>query len=199
LRWTATFVSPIKSTCIGSSNKCRFGIAARSTRWGRSAHFSSCGNVSSVPVFKATAKPGEFLEARFHNRSSLRAVSVGRPFPISNPNWPYEEPDAGKFRPNWAGERSHRHVSLVPAWANCGHAWGDSCVGKSEAAATFFLARHAIGDWVELEPTDVAENKYSLIHGFRLLSIYQTDAGEKLWIIAEAEEMFSPSRPIDRV
>ena len=50
-----------------------------------------------------------------------------------------------------------------------------------------FLARHAIGDWGELEPTDVAENKYSLLHGFRLLSSYRTDAGEKLWIITEAD------------
>jgi len=50
-----------------------------------------------------------------------------------------------------------------------------------------FLARHAIGDWGELEPTDVAENKYSLIHGFRLMSSYRTDAGEKLWIITEPD------------
>jgi hypothetical protein len=51
---------------------------------------------------------------------------------------------------------------------------------------TCFLARHAIGDRGELDPTDVAENKYSLIHGFRLLSGYQTDAGGKLWIVTEA-------------
>ena len=50
-----------------------------------------------------------------------------------------------------------------------------------------FLARHAIGDWGALEPTDVAENRYSLIHGFRLLSSYQTDIGERLWIITEAD------------
>jgi hypothetical protein len=52
---------------------------------------------------------------------------------------------------------------------------------------TCFLARHANGDWGELDPTDVAENKHSLIHGFRLLSSYQTDAGAKLWIITEAD------------
>jgi len=58
---------------------------------------------------------------------------------------------------------------------------------RAKQPPTCFLARHAIGDWGELEPTDVAENKYSLIHGFRLLSSYQTDAGEKLWIITEAD------------
>jgi hypothetical protein len=49
------------------------------------------------------------------------------------------------------------------------------------------LARHAIGDWGELEPTDVAENEYSVAHGFRLLSSYRPNAGEKLWIITEAD------------
>jgi hypothetical protein len=49
------------------------------------------------------------------------------------------------------------------------------------------LARHAIGDWGELELADVAENEYSPIHGFRLLSSYETDAGERLWIITEAD------------
>jgi hypothetical protein len=50
-----------------------------------------------------------------------------------------------------------------------------------------FLARHAIGDWGELDQSDVAENEYSMAHGFRLLSRYRTDAAEKLWIITEAD------------
>ena len=33
-----------------------------------------------------------------------------------------------------------------------------------------FLARHAIGDRGELEPTDVPENEYSVAPGFRLLT-----------------------------
>ncbi len=58
---------------------------------------------------------------------------------------------------------------------------------RAKQPPTCFLDRHAIGDWGELEPTDVAENKYSLIHGFRLLSSYTTEAGEKIWIITEAD------------
>ena len=58
---------------------------------------------------------------------------------------------------------------------------------RAKQPPTRFLARHAIGDWGELEPTDVAENEYSVVHGFRLLSSDQTDAGEKLWIITEAD------------
>jgi hypothetical protein len=58
---------------------------------------------------------------------------------------------------------------------------------SAKQPATCFLDRHAIGDWGELEQSDVAENEYSMLHGFRLLSSYQTDAGEKLWIITEAD------------
>jgi len=58
---------------------------------------------------------------------------------------------------------------------------------RAKQAPACFLARHALGDWGELEPSDVAENEYSVAHGFRLLSCYQTDAGERLWIITEAD------------
>ena len=58
---------------------------------------------------------------------------------------------------------------------------------RAKQPATCFLDRHAIGDWGELDQSDVAENAYSMVHGFRLLSSYQTDAGEKLWIITEAD------------
>jgi hypothetical protein len=33
----------------------------------------------------------------------------------------------------------------------------------------------------------MAENEYSVAHGFRLLSSYTTVAGEKLWIITEGD------------
>jgi hypothetical protein len=40
-----------------------------------------------------------------------------------------------------------------------------------------FLTRHE----------DCNENDYSLEHGFRLLSVYRTPAGDKLWIITESD------------
>jgi hypothetical protein len=49
------------------------------------------------------------------------------------------------------------------------------------------LARHVRGDWGELDPGDIKENELSLQHGFRLLSAYHTSAGEKLWVITEAD------------
>jgi hypothetical protein len=112
-------------------------------------------------------------------------VSADRPFPKRNPTFAYGP--CGRRSSAWGEKRNHRHVSIVPTWTNCGHARGASCTRESEQPPTCFLARHAIGDWGELEPTDVAENEYSVAHGFRLLSSYQTDAGETLWIITEAD------------
>jgi len=50
-----------------------------------------------------------------------------------------------------------------------------------------FLSRHVTGDWGDLSPEDVAENQFSLEHGFRLLSTYRTSAGDRIWIITEAD------------
>lgn len=58
---------------------------------------------------------------------------------------------------------------------------------RANQSADVFLARHAAGDWGELDREDIRENEYSLAHGFRLLSSYTTATGSKLWIITEAD------------
>jgi hypothetical protein len=50
-----------------------------------------------------------------------------------------------------------------------------------------FLSRHVSGEWGELEEHDRIENQFSLEHGFRLLSTYRTNSGEKIWLITEAD------------
>ena len=50
-----------------------------------------------------------------------------------------------------------------------------------------FLARHVRGDWGQVCEEDRRENEFALQHGFRLLSVYTTQAGEKLWLITEAD------------
>src|SRR5438552_14216628 len=47
-----------------------------------------------------------------------------------------------------------------------------------------FLTRHINRD---LSDEDRKENEYSLEQGFRLLSAYKTNAGDRLWIITEAD------------
>ena len=49
-----------------------------------------------------------------------------------------------------------------------------------------YLARHASGDWGELDAHDRRENERSLRHGWRVLSSYPI--GEKrVWVITEAD------------
>ena len=50
-----------------------------------------------------------------------------------------------------------------------------------------FLARHLSGDWGEVGAHNIKENELLLQHGFRLLSAYHTSAGDKLWVITEAD------------
>lgn len=50
-----------------------------------------------------------------------------------------------------------------------------------------FLTRHVNQDWGDVSSKDKRENDYSLEHGFRLLSSYRTNAGDRLWIITEAD------------
>jgi len=54
-----------------------------------------------------------------------------------------------------------------------------------------FLARHLRKDWGDLSAEDWQENELSLRAGFRLLSVYHTKLGEKLWITTEADRLRS--------
>jgi len=58
---------------------------------------------------------------------------------------------------------------------------------RAGQAAQEFLARHAVGDWGDLDAHDRRENALAVREGFRLLSAYRTTAGERLWIITEAD------------
>jgi hypothetical protein len=58
---------------------------------------------------------------------------------------------------------------------------------KARQQAGEFLTRHVNREWGDLPEEDRKENEYSLEHGFRLLSAYRTNAGDRLWIITEAD------------
>lgn len=49
------------------------------------------------------------------------------------------------------------------------------------------LARHAAGDWGDLDPFDRQENDRSVVAGGRLLSAYTDRSGTRFWIITEAD------------
>jgi hypothetical protein len=77
-------------------------------------------------------------------------------------------------------------MSCIPTWANYRHAWALAALERGKQSFACFLDRHAIGDWGELDQSDVAEKEFSMVHRFRLLIGYKTNAGEKLWIVTEA-------------
>ena len=54
-----------------------------------------------------------------------------------------------------------------------------------------FFSRHVTGDWGELSEDDHKENQLSLEKGFRLLSSFRTNAGDRLWVITESSRSHS--------
>ena len=55
--------------------------------------------------------------------------------------------------------------------------------GEVDAA----INRHLSGDWGDVCQSDWQRNEQALRDGDRLLSVYQTQAGEKFWIITESD------------
>ena len=51
------------------------------------------------------------------------------------------------------------------------------------------IARHAAGDWGTLNQSDWAQNDKALRQGGRLFSAYRASAGQKFWVITEADRM----------
>jgi hypothetical protein len=49
------------------------------------------------------------------------------------------------------------------------------------------VATPGAGDWGELPVEDRTENFLSVERGFRVLSSYHTLAGERIWVITEAD------------
>jgi hypothetical protein len=62
---------------------------------------------------------------------------------------------------------------------------------KAEQSPAEFLDRHVNGDWGEVPDADKQENEFSVEHGFRIISAYTTSAGEKIWIITEADRSYT--------
>jgi hypothetical protein len=50
-----------------------------------------------------------------------------------------------------------------------------------------YLARHAAGDWGELDQDDKAENELAVKDGLRILSAYRLPDDTRIWVITEAD------------
>ena len=58
---------------------------------------------------------------------------------------------------------------------------------QAEQLPAEFLDRHVNGDWGDIPEADKQENELSVEQGFRILSAYTTSAGDKIWILTEAD------------
>ena len=82
-----------------------------------------------------------------------------------------------------AGDRPGQLVELGQVLATPGALRALETTGEKPA---HYLARHAAGDWGELDEEDRAANDRALRVGERILSAYSLPDGERLWIITEA-------------
>jgi len=62
-----------------------------------------------------------------------------------------------------------------------------SAFEKAEQLPAAFLDRHVHGDWGDVPEEDKQENERSVEQGLRILSAYTTSAGDKIWILTEAD------------
>lgn len=62
-----------------------------------------------------------------------------------------------------------------------------NALARSKELPLHFLARHVTGDWGEVNSGDKQANDSALVSGARLFSSYKTAAGEKIWVITEAD------------
>jgi len=58
---------------------------------------------------------------------------------------------------------------------------------KANQNPAVFLERHVCGDWGDVCQEDAEANDLALKEGDRILSVYQTTIGTKLWCITEAD------------
>ena len=62
-----------------------------------------------------------------------------------------------------------------------------SALEKAEQLPADFLDRHVNGDWGEVPDADKQENEVAVEQGFRILSAYTTSAGDRIWVLTEAD------------
>src|SRR3954452_10535770 len=59
-------------------------------------------------------------------------------------------------------------------------------LAQSGQEVTFFLQRHLQGDWGEVDAEDWKLNDQALLDGSRILSVYTTLKGVRLYVLTEA-------------
>ncbi len=61
-------------------------------------------------------------------------------------------------------------------------------IAASNQQPGVFVARHAAGDWGDVDASDGRLNDLALLDGSRVFSVYHTANGKKLYVITEATD-----------
>ncbi len=59
---------------------------------------------------------------------------------------------------------------------------------EAGVAVGTLLARHAVGDWGELDPEDKGLNEQALVSGARIFSVYRLSAEVTVWVITNGDD-----------
>ena len=81
-------------------------------------------------------------------------------------------------------ERKHRHATRKTHESRPGNLPLD-LLDRTATNAQDLLQRHQHGDWGNVPPDDAEENIAAVVAGSRILSSYDLNASERLWIITE--------------
>lgn len=83
--------------------------------------------------------------------------------------------------------RRREHTAPFPLGRTLATPGALAALERAGESAGHYLDRHAAGDWGTVDAEDWAENDRSVTGGLRILSAYRTSAGDRLWIITEAD------------
>ena len=98
----------------------------------------------------------------------------------------FDEPDTEEADTSEAASsQAQRVVAKFPSGRIVGTPGAVEAMKRAGQEPAEFLDRHFQGDWGEVEDADA--NEHALQHGLRLLSVYHTKEGERLFVITEAD------------
>jgi hypothetical protein len=87
----------------------------------------------------------------------------------------------------WVSQIVDPRVPLFPLGLITGTVGAVRALEEAGQGPQVFLDRHVHGDWGEVTEADKRENDYSVQYGFRILSAYTTNAGERIWVLTGAD------------
>jgi len=87
----------------------------------------------------------------------------------------------------WVSHIVEPSAPLFPLGLVVGTSGGVRDLEEAGQGPQEFLDRHIRGDWREVSEADERENNYAVPHGFRILSAYTTNAGDRILVLTKAD------------